>query len=127
MSCELVDSVAITGPKDVTVREHGDAFMECVLTPTTSRIWRLSGKEYTHSILPMRFFTNDTGLIIDPVLLDDDGLTVQCLGVLFNLSTASFVTINSTVGVLHVEARSGPSRLKQYYHTITVLLQESYL
>ena len=118
-SCKLVESVAITGPKDVTVHEYDDAFMECVLTKlslpsTISRRWRLSGNEYTHSTLPGRFFTNDTGLIIRPVLLDDDGLTVQCFVVLFNSSTASFVTINSTVGVVHVEARSNSGRLKQY-------------
>ena len=117
-----MDSVVIIGPENVTVHEHEDAFMECVLTElsqrnSTSRRWRLSGNEYWQSTLPGRFFTNDTGLIIHPVLLDDDGLTVQCFVTLFNSSTHRFVTINSTVGVLHVEARSGSSRLKQYCYT----------
>ena len=69
--------------------------------PATIRKWRLSNKEYTHSTLPGRFFTNDTGLIIHPVLLDDDGLTVQCFVVLFN-PPAGFITINSPVGIIHV-------------------------
>ena len=69
--------------------------------PGNTRKWRLSGKEYTHSTLPGRFFTNDTGLIIHPVLLDDDGLTVQCFVVLFN-PLVGFTTIYSPVGVIHV-------------------------
>ena len=103
-----MESLVIKGPKNATVHEHEDVFMECLLTevsqPAPAREWRLSGNEYIPSTLPVRFFTNSTGLIIHPALCDDDGLTVQCFVVLFNPSTESFVTINSSVGVVHIEA-----------------------
>ena len=104
-----MESLVIKGPTNATVHEYEDVFMQCVLTevsrPEPTRQWRLCGDEYTPSTLPVRFFTNGTGLIIHPAQCDDDGLTVQCFVGLFNTSTVSFVTINSSVGVVHIEGK----------------------
>ena len=96
--------MTFTGPKNVTAQVGATSFMKCVVTgvsQATTREWRLSGTEYTPSTLPGRFFTNHTGLIINPVTSDDDGLTIQCFVVLFDPSVG-FITFNSPVGVIHV-------------------------
>lgn len=101
--------VTIRGPRDVTVTVGGNVFMECIVmgapgTPTP--FWCLSGKTYTPTTLPARFIYNSTGLIIYPVVLEDNGLVVQCSIDIIDLTTfpVSITTINSSIGVVHVIA-----------------------
>ena len=101
----FLGAVAVTGPSNITTQVGADIFMECTVTgvePKPLLQWRLSGKEYTPSSLPKRFFSNSTGLNIYSVSSEDNGLTVQCFVVVFDPSIARFVSVSSPVGVIHI-------------------------
>ena len=103
--------ITIRGPKDVTVTVGGNVFMECIVmgAPGPTPFWCISGKTYTPSTLPDRFLYNSTGLIIYPVVLEDNGLVVQCSIDIIDITTFPFsvTTINSSIGVVHVVADAG--------------------
>ena len=101
----FLGAVAVRGPRNITTQVGADIFMECTVTgvePKPLLQWRLSGKEYTPSSLPKRFFSNSTGLNIYSISPGDNGLAVQCFVVVFDPSIARFVSVSSPVGVIHV-------------------------
>ena len=103
----LIANVTFTeSPKDVhcQLEISPKIFMRCSVHVEGDRTplvrWRLSGAEYTPSTLPDRFNSNTTGLSINPVTHDDDGLTVQCYVLLVDLP--HITARNSSIGVIHV-------------------------
>lgn len=107
-----VGKVTFSGPqKTIMAQEGASTFVECL--PVTGVQgpylvhWRLSEAAHSPVSLPSaRFQANSTGLIINPVCLEDHGTTVQCyiIHVDPNVVPANITMFNSSIGVIHVEA-----------------------
>ena len=97
--------VTVTGPTNVSALIGSHVFIKCTVTGVDHQPlmrWRLSGAEYTPSTLPDRFTSSTSGLIINPVTSDDDGLTVQCYVLLVDLPCIA--THNSPIGVIQINS-----------------------
>lgn len=92
--------------------------MECSVTGVETQPlirWRISGREYTPSTLPDRYFPSSHGLLIYSVSPGDDGVTVQCFIVLYYPSSnPPYTVINSSVGVIHVILRDNTGQVSSY-------------
>ena len=115
----IVGAVNITGPRNTTVVEGTNVFIRCSVTGLKIQPllqWRISGIEYTPSTLPDRYSPRSNGLVIHPISLNDDGVTIQCFVVVYDNSvTPLFIEVNSTVAVLHVFSHQNNMRQVSSY------------
>ena len=73
-------SIFIREPHDVCIGENGNAFFQCLIAGATSTpFWKINGRTYSSTRLPIKHVFNGTGLVVQNTDLSMDNSTYSCL------------------------------------------------